>query len=196
MVACSGCDSGNLQGWGGADATAALHDAGDAGEALASRALELEAELAALDHSMMQVPRADLHSQIAQSTQISATQALGTQASCPAAGRMATHRPQSAAWACQELRLSWSWLLGAISHLRRSCDFASSAARPLLQGMSMVSSQPATAAALEEQLRSWEADVARLEGLAEQVCALLRDGVARPGSVGPRMLCGRTTQSV
>ena len=33
----------------------------------------------------------------------------------------------------------------------------------------MVSSQPATAAALEEQLRSWEADVARLEGLAEQV---------------------------
>ena len=48
---------GNPQGWGGADATAALRDAGDAAAALASRALELEAELAALDHSMMQVPR-------------------------------------------------------------------------------------------------------------------------------------------
>ncbi len=39
----------------------------------------------------------------------------------------------------------------------------------------MVSSQPASAAALEEQLRSWEADVARLEGLAEQVRAFMRD---------------------
>ena len=39
-----------------------------------------------------------------------------------------------------------------------------------LQGMLMASSQPATAAALEEQLRGWEADVARLEGLAQQVC--------------------------
>ncbi len=33
----------------------------------------------------------------------------------------------------------------------------------------MASSQPATAAALEEQLRGWEADVARLEGAAQQV---------------------------
>ena len=58
----------NAQGWGGADATAALRDAGDAGAALASRALELEAELAALDHSMMQVTVtvcADLHSHVA-----------------------------------------------------------------------------------------------------------------------------------
>ena len=37
------------------------------------------------------------------------------------------------------------------------------------QGMLMASSQPATAAALEEQLRGWEADVARLEGAAQQV---------------------------
>ena len=39
----------------------------------------------------------------------------------------------------------------------------------LVQGMLMASSQPATAAALEEQLRGWEADVARLEGAAQQV---------------------------
>ena len=52
--------AGGSQGWGGADAAAARQDAGDAGAELAARALELEAELAALDHSMMQVDRAQL----------------------------------------------------------------------------------------------------------------------------------------
>jgi len=55
-VTCSEHSCSGRQGWGGADATAALRDAGDAGAALAARALELEAELAALDHSMLQVP--------------------------------------------------------------------------------------------------------------------------------------------
>ena len=44
------------QGWPSGEA-AALQDTGDAGAALASRALELEAELAALDRNMMQVGR-------------------------------------------------------------------------------------------------------------------------------------------
>ena len=46
---------------------------------------------------------------------------------------------------------------------------AGSSVLALMQGMLMASSQPATAAALEEQLRGWEADVARLEGAAQQV---------------------------
>ncbi len=155
---------GNPQGWGGADATAALRDAGDAGAALASRALELEAELAALDHSMLQVPRPN-YTKTSRRVPVSLP---------------ARHPDPRSLYTCISSRGSSGPTSAGLSLLRsRSflvaahvCRASASACRlrlALLQGMSMVSSQPATAAALEEQLRSWEADVARLEGLAEQV---------------------------